>query len=325
MHPFPRAVFAACAVAAALAAPGSATAQSWPGKPIRLVIPFAAGGTTDLLGRLLAEGVGPELGQPLVVVNKAGAGGSLGAAEVARAEPDGYTLLLGTPGTQAINAYVYKNVGYDPKKDFAPVAYVAQVPNVFLANPQSGLKNIPDLVRAAQAGPGKLNWGSPGVGSSGHLILEMFKQRAKVDITHVPYKGASQATNDLLAGQIQLSGDNLPTALPFIRAGKVVALGVTSKEAVASAPGVDPVAATFPGFELTSWFVLMAPAATPRTVIDRLNIAVERWLARAGTRKRLGELSAQPVGGSPDSLARHLESEQQKYKDLTAAAGITPE
>lgn len=322
MHfPF-RAVLAACSMALAAAAPGTAVSQTWPDKPVRLVIPFAAGGTTDLVGRLMAEGVAPELGQPVVAVNRAGAGGSLGAAEVARAPADGYTLLLGTPGTQAINAYVYKNIGYDPKKDFAPVAYVVQVPNVLLTNPQSGFKNVADVVKAAKENPGKLNWGSPGVGSSGHLILEMFKQRAQVDIAHVPYKGASQATNDLLGGQIQLSGDNLPTALSFIRSGKLVALGVTSKEGVPSAPGVAPVAATLPGFELTSWFVLMAPAGTPPAVVDRLNKAVEHWLAKPETRKRLTELSAQPVGGSPDSLARHLEAEQRKYRDLTTAAKI---
>ncbi|MET4576733.1 Bug family tripartite tricarboxylate transporter substrate binding protein [Ottowia thiooxydans] len=320
-----RAAFAACVVVMAPLAGVAASAQSWPDKPLRLVVPFAAGGTTDLLGRLLAEGITPELGQPVVVVNRAGAGGSLGAAEVARAAPDGYSLLLGTPGTQAINAYVYKSIGYDPRKDFSPVAYVVQVPNVVLTNPQSGLKTMADVLRFAKASPGKLNWGSPGVGSSGHLMLEMFKQRAGVDITHVPYKGASQANNDLLGGQIQMSGDNLPTALPFINTGKLVALGVTSKESVPSAPGVPPVAATLPGFELTSWFVLMAPAETPRPVVDKLNTAVERWLAKPETRKRLQELSAQPVGGSPESLARHLESEQRKYKDLTSAAKIEPQ
>ncbi len=325
MHFSLRAALTACSMALVAAAPGMAAAQTWPDKPVRLVVPFAAGGTTDLVGRLLAEGIAPELGQPLVVANRAGAGGSLGAAEVARAPADGYTLLLGTPGTQAINAYVYKNIGYDPSKDFAPVAYVVQVPNVVLTNPQSGFKTIADVVRAAKESPDKLNWGSPGVGSSGHLILEMFKQRAQVEIAHVPYKGASQATNDLLGGQIQLSGDNLPTALSFIRTGKLVALGVTSKEAVPSAPGVAPVAATLPGFELTSWFVLMAPAGTPAAVVERLNTAVERWLAKPETRKRLTELSAQPVGGSPESLARHLASEQRKYKELTTAAKIDPQ
>ncbi|WP_036593199.1 Bug family tripartite tricarboxylate transporter substrate binding protein [Ottowia thiooxydans] len=319
-----RAAFAACFVVMAPLM-GVASAQTWPDKPLRLAVPFAAGGTTDLLGRLVAEGIAPELGQPVVVVNRAGAGGSLGAAEVARAAPDGYSLLLGTPGTQAINAYVYKSIGYDPRKDFAPVAYVVQVPNVLLTNPQSGFKTMADVVRAAKANPGKLNWGSPGVGSSGHLMLEMLKQRAQVDITHVPYKGASQANNDLLGGQIQLSGDNLPTALPFINSGKLVAFAVTSKDAVPTAPGVAPVSATLPGFELTSWFVLMAPAGTPSPVVNRLNAAVENWLAKPETRKRLSELSALPVGGSPDSLGRHLESEQRKYRDLTTAAKIEPQ
>ena len=312
------------AAAAALGAAGQASA-AWPEQPLRLVVPFAAGGTTDLLGRLMAEGLGAALGQSVVVVNKAGAGGSLGASEVAHAQPDGYTLLLGTPGTQIINAYVYKKIGYDPVKDFAPVAYVAQVPNVVLTHPGSGLKNMDDLLRTARAEPGRLNWGSPGVGSSGHLALEMIKRMGKVDIRHVPYKGASQANNDLLGGQIDLSADNLPTALPLIKAGKLVALGVTSAQPVAAAPGVAAIAQSVPGFELTSWFVLMAPAGTPQPVVDKLNTAAQRVLQSPATRERLEALAAQPVGGTPQALGQHLQTEREKYRVLIEGTDIRPE
>ncbi len=312
---------------AALAALGTAgpASAAWPEQPVRLVVPFAAGGTTDLLGRLMAEGLGAELGQSVVVVNKAGAGGSLGASEVAHAQADGYTLLLGTPGTQIINAYVYKKIGYDPVKDFAPVAYVAQVPNVVLTHPGSGLKNMEDLLRTARAEPGRLNWGSPGVGSSGHLALELIKRMGKVDIRHVPYKGASQANNDLLGGQIDLSADNLPTALPLIKAGKLVALGVTSAQPVPAAPGVAAIAQAVPGFELTSWFVVMAPVGTPQPVIDKINAAAQRVLDSPATRERLAALAAQPMGGTPQALAQHLQTEREKYRVLIEGTDIRPE
>ncbi|WP_083384623.1 Bug family tripartite tricarboxylate transporter substrate binding protein [Cupriavidus sp. USMAHM13] len=304
---------------------GAAPPPAWPERPLRLVVPFAAGGTTDLLGRLVAEGLRQQLGQSVVVANKAGAGGSLGAAEVARAAPDGYTLLLGTPGTQVINALVYKHVGYDPRKDFVPVAWLADVPNVVLTRPGSGLNSMDDLLRAARARPGALHWGSPGIGSSGHLALEMVKRMGGVEIAHVPYKGASQATSDLLGGQIELSADNLPTALPLIRSGQLVALGVTSRAAVPAAPGVPPVAATLPGFEQTSWFVLMAPAGTPAPVVAALNAAAERVLRDARMQRRLADLAAQPVGGPPEALARHLQAEQDKYRKIVEGAGIQPE
>src|SRR5581483_704765 len=191
---------------------------------------------------------------------------------------DGYTLMMGTPGPLAINAFIYASLPFRAETDFAPVSYVADVPNVILANPATGWRNVADLIAAARAQPGKLNWGSPGVGSTGHLMLEMLKQQAKVDIVHVPYKGASQATNDLLGGQIQLSGDNLPTALPHITAGKLVALGVTTEHALSTLPSVAPVADAVPGYTLTSWFVVVAPAGTPKPIVERLSSAIDAHL-----------------------------------------------
>src|SRR5690606_5318044 len=243
---------AAAVAALALGAQPAYAADNWPTKPIVLIVPFAAGGTTDLLARLVADGLSKGLKQNVVVENKPGAGANIGAAEVARAAPDGYTLLMGTPGPLAINPYVYSQMPFDSAKDFTAVSYVADVPNVILANPATGLKNIPDLLARAKEKPGQLNWGSPGVGSTGHIQLELLKQLSGVDIAHVPYKGASQASADLIAGHIELAGDNVPTALANIRAGKLVALGVASSDELEVLPGVRPVREAVPGYLLPS-------------------------------------------------------------------------
>jgi tripartite-type tricarboxylate transporter receptor subunit TctC len=316
------AVVAALLGLAALAPLGASAADAWPSRPLRIVVPFGPGGTTDLLGRLVAEGLGQSLGQPVTVDNKAGAGGNLGAAEVARAQPDGYTLLMGTPGPLAINQFIYASMPFRTDKDFAAVSYLANVPNVILANPATGFRNVADLLAAARARPGKLDWGSPGVGSTGHLMVEMLKQLAKVDISHVPYKGAAQANTDLLAGHIQLSGDNAPTALGHIKSGKLVALGVTSERELASLPGVAPVQATVPGYVLVSWFVVVAPAGTPKPVVDRLSAAIDAYIRQPAVDERLRGLGAIPVGGPPEVLARHLESEQARYRDVISHANI---
>jgi tripartite-type tricarboxylate transporter receptor subunit TctC len=290
-----------------------------------MVIPFAAGGTTDLLGRIVAEGLTKSLGQSVIVDNKGGAGGNLGAAEVARAQPDGYTLLMGTPGPLAINPYVYANISFRPEKDFEAVSYVADVPNVILTNPATGWKNIADLLAAAKARPGQLNWGSPGVGSTGHIQLEMLKQLANVSIAHVPYKGASQAATDLLAGHIQLAGDNVPTALEYIRSGKLVALAVASQDELAVLPGVAPVRATVPGYVLPSWFVVVAPLGTPKPIVDRISAAIDAYLKEPATAERFRALGAVPVGGPAERLAEHLKSEQARYRDLMLRTNIKPQ
>ena len=303
----------------------ASAADAWPSRPIRMVIPFAPGGTTDLLGRLVAEGLRKSLGQSVIVENKAGAGGNLGAGEVARAQPDGYTLMMGTPGPLAINPYVYANVSFRPEKDFAAVSHVADVPNVILTNPATGFKNMADLLAAAKARPGQLNWGSPGVGSTGHIQLELLKQLANVDIAHVPYKGASQAATDLLAGHIQLSGDNVPTALDLIRSGKLVALGVASERELQVLPGVAPVGATVPGYLLSSWFVVVAPAGTPKPIIDRISAVIDAYLKQPETAERLRTLGAIPVGGPAERLAEHLKSEQARFRDVISRTSIKPQ
>lgn len=320
-----RSILAALVSLSALGPLSVGAADAWPARPIRMVIPFGPGGTTDLLGRIVAEGLSKRLGQSVVVENKAGAGGNLAAGEVARAQPDGYTLMMGTPGPLAINPYVYANISFRPEKDFEAVSYVADVPNVILTNPSTGLKNIGDLLAAAKARPGQLNWGSPGVGSTGHIQLEMLKQLANVNIAHVPYKGASQATADLLAGHIQLSGDNVPTALEQIRSGRLRALGVASERELAVLPGVQPVAADVPGFVLPSWFVVVAPAGTPKAIVDRISAAIDAHLKEPATAERLRALGAMPVGGPAERLAQHLKSEQARFRQVIERTNIKPQ
>lgn len=291
-------------------------AETWPSKPIQLIVPFGAGGTTDLLARLVADGLSKGLNQKVIVENKPGAGANIGAADVARAQPDGYTLLMGTPGPLAINPYIYPDMTFDPAKDFAAVSYVADVPNVIVTNPSTGLKNMPDLLAQAKAKPGQLNWGSPGVGSTGHIQLELLKQLSGVNIAHVPYKGASQAAADLIAGHIELAGDNVPTTLENIRAGKLIALGVTSKDELEVLPGVRPVGETVPGYLLPSWFVIVAPAGTPTHIVDKLAAVIDAYEKEPATIERFRALGAVPVGGPADRLAQHLKAEQLRYGEV---------
>lgn len=302
--------------AALLGAPLAHADANWPAKPIEIIVPFGPGGTTDVLARLVAEGISRELQQPVVVQNKPGAGANIGATEVARAAPDGYTLLMGTPGPLAINPYIYDNMAFDPAKDFAAVSYVADVPNVMLANPGTNIKNLEELIEQAKARPGKLNWGSPGIGSTGHLQLELLKQMTGVDIVHVPYKGSAAVTNDLIAGHIDLAGDNVPTALANIRAGKVTALAIAGEESLEVLPGVPAASETAPGYRMPSWFVLVAPAGTPVAITEKIAKAVDNFEKQPETIEKFRALGAVPVGGPPDTLAKHLSSEQERFGNL---------
>jgi tripartite-type tricarboxylate transporter receptor subunit TctC len=298
-----------------------AQAQQWPAKPVRFVVPFAPGGTTDILARLVAQHLGEALGQPFVIENRAGAGGNIGAAEVAKAAPDGYTILMGTPGTQAINQYIYTKMPYNTEKDFAPVSLVARVPNVLVVHPGLGLKSLQDLVAYARANPNKLNAASPGAGSTGHLSLELFKKLTGVEIQHIPYKGSGPALTDLMAGQVQMTIDNLPSAMPHIQAGKLTALGVTTEQKVAVLPDVPTVASLVPGYEASSWFVVMAPAGTPEPIVRRLSGEVDKLLRKPVVLERMKALGADPVGGTPEQLAAHLAAEVKKWRDVARASG----
>ena len=309
-------------LAAALACAPAAWAQAdWPSRPVRIVVPFAPGGTTDLTARIVAEQLTQALKQNFVVENKAGAGGNLGAAEVAKAAPDGYTFLMGTPGTQAINQFLYPKMPYDTAKDLVPVSFVVRVPNVLMVNPQVPAKNIKELIALLKAQPGKLSYGTPGNGSTGHLSTELFKTQAGVFVTHIPYRGSGPMLQDLAAGQVQMSIDNMPSALPLIQSGKLVALGVTSAQPVPQLPGVPPIASVLPGYEAEAWFVLVAPAGTPQPIIDKLSVEVDRILKKPDVAERFAKLGATPVGGTPKQLGDFIAAETRKWQKVVKDSG----
>ena len=301
-------------------------APAWPTRPITLVVPFPPGGTTDLLARLVARGAGSRLGQSVVVENRPGAGGGIGAAAVARARPDGYTLVMGTLGTQVTNPFIYKEVPYDPARDFAPVTLVANSPNVLLVNPKLGVATLAQLIEQARRAPGSLNFASTSLGGSPHLSGELFNSMAKVDIRHVPYKGSAPAMADLLGGQVQLMYDNLPSAMGQIRSGAVQALAVTTPERVPLLPEVPTVAeAGLPGYEVNAWFGLLAPAGTPAGVIERIQSAVAQALAEPETRRQVERLGAIPVASTPQAYAATIRADTEKWRQVIHNAGIRPQ
>ena len=315
------AVFAACAVT--LVAPlASAQPGTYPTKPIRLIVPFPPAGTTDLLARAVAQKLSESWGQQVVVDNHPGAGGNIGSDIVAKASPDGYTLLMGTVGTHAINPSLYAKMPYDHVKDFVPVILVAGVPNVLVVNPSLPVKSVQELIAYGKANPGKLNYASSGNGTSIHLSGELFKTMTGVEMTHVPYKGSSPALTDLMGGQVQLMFDNLPSSLSFIKAGKLRALAVTSAGRSAALPELPTLAESgLPGFEASSWFGILAPAGTPKAIVDKINGAVVAWLATPEAKEKLSSQGAIAAGGFPDAFAKHIAAESAKWAKVVKASG----
>jgi tripartite-type tricarboxylate transporter receptor subunit TctC len=300
---------------------------AWPTKPVRIVVPFTPGGTTDILARALAPELGKAFGQTFVVENKAGAGGNLGADLVAKSPPDGYTLLMGTVGTQAINASLYPKMPYDAAKDFAPITLVAGVPNVLVMNPAkaagAGITDVRSLIAYARANPGKLNMASSGNGTSIHLAGELFKTMTGTYMVHLPYRGSGPALLDLIGGTMDLMFDNLPSALPHIKAGKLVALAVTSSQRSTALPEVPTVAEAGPvkGFEASSWFGLLAPAGTPADIVNRVQQESARALASPALKERLVAQGAIPGGTSPADFGRFIAAETKKWAAVVQASG----
>ena len=308
--------------------PVTAAAQAaWPAKPVRIVVPFAAGGTTDILARALAPVLQKAFGQPFVVDNKPGAGGNNGATEVARSANDGYTILMGTVGTHAINAALYPKMPFDPVKDFAPITLVAGVPNVLVLNPKFAEKhqinNVADLVRAAKANPGKFNMASSGNGTSIHLAGELFKSMTGSYMVHFPYRGSGPALIDLLGGNMDLMFDNLPSALPHIKAGKLKALGVTSgkrSDAVDLPTVAEAGGALLKGYEASSWFGLMAPAGTAPDTVLRLQQETAKALASPALKERLLAQGAIPGGMSSADFTKFIAAESAKWAAVVKVA-----
>jgi tripartite-type tricarboxylate transporter receptor subunit TctC len=288
---------------------------------VRLVVPFPAAGTTDLLARAAAQKLFEAWGQQVIVDNRPGAAGNIGAELVAKAPPDGYTLLMGTVGTHAINTSLYAKMPYDHVKDFTPVILVAGVPNVLVVNPGVPVNSVAELIAYAKANPGKLNFASSGSGTSIHLSGELFKTMAGVQITHVPYKGSAPALTDLIGGQVQLMFDNLPSSLAFIKAGKLRALAVTGATRAAALPETPTVADTLPGFEASSWFGILAPAGTPRDIVLKINGEVAKWLASPDAKEKLAAQGANVASGSPEDFAKHIQAETAKWAKVVKESG----
>jgi tripartite-type tricarboxylate transporter receptor subunit TctC len=328
MHVFHRRAW--LALAASVLMPALSHAQSaWPSKPVRIVVPFAAGGTTDILARALAPELQRVFGQPFIVDNKPGAGGNVGAAEVAKAAPDGHTLLMGTVGTHGINASLYPKLPYDPVKDFVPVTLVAGVPNVLVMNPakaqQYGVRTVQDLIRYAKAHPGQLNMASSGNGTSIHLAGELFKSMTGTYMVHFPYRGSGPALMDLVGGSTDLMFDNLPSALPQIKSGRLTALAVTSATRSQAVPDLPTVAEAggpqLKGYEASSWFGLLAPAGTPMDVVNRLQQETAKALGAPALKERLLAQGAIPSGMTSAEFARHIAAETKKWAQVVKTSG----
>ncbi|HEX4894966.1 MAG TPA: tripartite tricarboxylate transporter substrate binding protein [Solimonas sp.] len=319
-----RFTMAGLALAAAVAAPLGAHAQAYPTKPVTIVVPFAAGGTTDILARVIGQALNKELGQSVVVDNRAGAGGNIGAQLAAKAVPDGHTLFMGTVGTHAINQSLYKKLPFDPVKDFAPLTRVAMVPNLLVAHPGKPYKNVKELIAYAKANPGKVNFGSSGSGSSIHLSGELFNALAKVDMVHVPYKGSAPAVTDLVGGQIDIMFDNMPSAIQHVRSGRLRALAVTTAKRSPELPDVPTIAeAGVPGYEATSWFGMFAPAGTPAPVVARLHTALVKVLADPEVKKKMAEQGAEPYSEKPEQFAEFIRKETAKWSKVVKESGAS--
>ena len=309
-----RLVLAGLAVTILSGINGQVAAQAWPARPVKLVVPFAAGGTTDVVGRIVGQKLGELWGQSVLVENRGGAGGNVGADAVAKSPNDGYTLLMASGSIFTVNPHMYKRMPFDAQKDFVPITNVATGPMLVVVHPSVPAADIKELIALAKSKPGSINFGSAGVGSQVHMAAENFASAAGIDIVHVPYKGEALGFNDLVAGQIQMMVGNMAAAVPFVNAGKLKALGVTSRERSTMLSNVPTVAESgLPGFENTGWFGLLAPAGTPREVIEKIARDTARVLDSAEMRGRLFVQGMTPVGNKPEDFARAIASESVRW------------
>jgi tripartite-type tricarboxylate transporter receptor subunit TctC len=317
---------AALAIAAAglCAAPSAAWADAWPSRPVSIVLPFAAGGGTDLLARALAQDLSERFGQQFIVENRTGAGGNVGAGVVAKAAPDGYTILFGTPGPLANNKLMYKNLSFDPEQAFAPIVLIAKSPLIVVAKKSLPVKDIKELVAYAKANPGKLNIGVPGNGTLGHITALLLQKELGISMTSVPYRGTALVVNDLLAEQVDLAADFMPSYVPLVREDKIRALAVTTTDRSSDLPNVPTVQDSgFKGFEATAWYALAAPAGTPSEIIGKLNAATNAFLKSPKGQDALAKLSIQAVGGSPADLKAFIATELKKWGPVVKEANIS--
>lgn len=319
----PAAWLAAVALLAA-AMVSSVSAQAWPARPVRLIVPFPPAGGTDVIARVIAPRVGEALGQQVVIDNRAGANGNVGTELVARSSPDGYTLLLNGGGTLAVNPSLYKNLPYDSLRDFAPVSLVALQPSVLVVHPSVPARTVKELISLARKQPGHLNYASSGNGSLAHLSAEVFRTMARIDMVHVPYKGAGPSLADLLAGQVHLIFASSPSVMPHVQNGRLRALGVTTARRVRATPDVPTISeAGVPGFELTGWYGLLAPAGTPVPIVNRLNEVLARTLGLPDVQEKLVGQGLEVVTTTPREFGDYLKAEIAKYARVVREAGVT--
>jgi len=303
----------------------AANAQSWPQKPVRFIVPFAPGGATDIAARMLGEKLSQMWGHSVVIENRAGAGGALGAAEAARAAPDGYTLFFPSGSVMTANQHVYAKLSYDPDRDFVAVTNVVSGPQVLVVPANSPYKTVKDLINAARADPGKLTFGHAGIGTQTHLAAENFLYQAKIDGVSVPYKGEAPALAGLVGGEINFALTNMAAAIPHVNGGRLRALGVTSLEEAPQLPGVPPIAKTLPGFENAGWFGIVAPAGTPKDVVEKIARDVRDVLAQPEVRDQFLQQGATPVGGTPAEFAQLIEEDRKRYAQIIRERNITAE
>jgi tripartite-type tricarboxylate transporter receptor subunit TctC len=310
---------------ATVALPGHAQTAGYPNKPVTIVVPFTAGGNTDAFARMVGDELDKALGQRFLVENKPGAGGNLGAAQVARATPDGYTLGMGTVSTHAINPSLYKKLPFNPDTAFAPVSLIATLPNVLVVNPSINAKSVPELIELLKAEPEVHTYASSGPGTSPHLGAELFATKTGTRMTHVPYKGSGQSIMDVVAGHVDMVFDNIPTAAAQAKAGKVRALAVTSLQRAPLLPDVPAMAEFLPGFEATSWHGLFAPGGTPKEIVDKLSSEVQRIMKLPHIQERMQAMGATPVGNTPEEFTQHISVERKKWAEVVKASGVSLE
>jgi tripartite-type tricarboxylate transporter receptor subunit TctC len=312
---------AGLALAAMLAALPQADAQDYPSRPVKIIVPFPAGGTADVMPRVIGEWLSRKWGQPVVVENRTGAAGNIGAEAVAKAEPDGYTLLSAPPPPLVINQNLYPKLGFDPS-EFVPIVIMGRVPNALVVNPKLPLNSVAEVIAYAKANPGKLTSATQGNGTTSHLTSELFQMMADVKFQHVPYRGSAPALTDLVAGSVDLMFDNLGVSLPLVKGGQLKLLGVATPKRMASLPDVPTIAETLPGFESAAWFAIVAPPKTPQAVVDKINADVNEALRQSDIVQRLTQLSAEPIGGTPQATAAYMREEIERWHKVIKAANV---